>query len=99
MPMSRRNSGSMRSIGWTAVTAVAMVALLSACGNKSKKIVLEGERKPIVELNDAVTPDEALSAVPVTLPQPYANPEWPQAGGYASHAMYHLALGPTPHVV
>lgn len=99
MPMSRRNSGYTRSVGWTAVTAVALVALLSACGNKEKKIVLEGERKAIVELNDVVTPDEALKAVPVTLPQPYANPEWPQAGGYPNHAMHHLALGASPRIV
>lgn len=99
MPMSRRNSGYTRSVGWTAVTAVALLALLSSCGGKEKKIVLEGERKSIVELNDVVTPDEALKAVPVTLPQPYANPEWPQAGGYANHAMHHLALGSSPRII
>ena len=99
MPMSRCNSGYTRSVGWTAVTAVALIALLSSCGGKEKKVILEGERKSIVELNDVVTPDEALKAVPVTLPQPYANPEWPQAGGYANHAMHHLALGPSPRIV
>jgi hypothetical protein len=99
MPMSRRNYGFPRAAVWTALTAVAMVAMLSGCGNKAKKIVLEGERKPIVELNDAVTPDEALKAVPVSLPQPYLNPEWPQAGGYANHAMHHLALGPSPRII
>jgi outer membrane protein assembly factor BamB len=99
MSMPRRNSGFPRAAAWTALTAVAMMAMLSACGSKAKKIVLEGERKPIVELNDAVTPDEALKAVPVTLPQPYLNPEWPQAGGYANHAMQHLALGPSPRII
>ena len=81
MSMSRRNSRPLRSAGVAAVSAVALIALLSACGGKEKKIVLEGERKPIVELSDAVQPDEALQAVRVTLPKPYLNPEWPQAGG------------------
>ena len=63
MPMSRRNYGYTRSVGWTAVTAVALLALLSSCGGKEKKIVLEGERKAIVELNDVVTPDEAAQNV------------------------------------
>ena len=35
----------------------------------------------------------------VLLPQPFANPDWPQPGGYASHAMYHLQLGNSLHVV
>jgi outer membrane protein assembly factor BamB len=99
MPMSRRNPGALRRTGWAAVSAVAMIALLTACGNKEKKIVLEGERKPIVELNDTVQPDEALKAVEVKLPQPYLNPEWPQAGGYANHAMHHLQLSASPRIV
>ena len=28
---------------------------------------------------------------PVVLPPPYTNPDWPQPGGYAGNAMYHLA--------
>ncbi|MEN3973736.1 PQQ-binding-like beta-propeller repeat protein [Emcibacter sp. SYSU 3D8] len=99
MPMFRSNSGSAHSAAWTAVTMVALVALLSSCSGKEKKVILEGERKSIVELNDVVTPDEALKAVPVTLPQPFANPDWPQAGGYANHAMHHLALGAAPRII
>jgi outer membrane protein assembly factor BamB len=99
MPISRRNPGALRRTGWTAISVVALIALLTACGNKEKKIVLEGERKPIVELNDTVQPDEALKAVDVKLPQPYLNPEWPQAGGYANHAMHHLQLSPSPRIV
>ena len=35
----------------------------------------------------------------VLLPEPFANPDWPQPGGYASHAMYHLQLGGSLHVI
>src|SRR5262249_41106895 len=31
----------------------------------------------------------------VRLPEPYANTEWPQPGGFSTHAMQHLAAGET----
>jgi outer membrane protein assembly factor BamB len=99
MPMSRRNSGSMRTLGRAAFSVAVIAALLAGCNGKAKKVILEGERKPIVELNDTVEVDEAQKALDVRLPQPYLNPDWPQAGGYASHAMYHLQLGPSPRIV
>jgi outer membrane protein assembly factor BamB len=79
---------------------LVVAGLLSACGGgKDKKVVLEGERRSIVELSEQVAIDPALSDVDVRLPKPYLNPEWPQAGGYASHAMQHLQLSPTPRIV
>jgi outer membrane protein assembly factor BamB len=45
--------------------------------------------------DETVRPDPALAAIPVQLPPPYRNPEWPQPGGFSSNAMYHLeAPGP-----
>src|SRR5690606_37467113 len=38
-------------------------------------------------------PDPQLADTPVVLPKPWHNSDWPQAGGYPSHAMQHLALG------
>ena len=58
-----------------------------APSNKSK---LRGERIPLTALDDALKPDAALQATPVLLPPPYRNPEWPQPGGFASNAIYHL---------
>ena len=59
-----------------------------APNNKSK---LRGERIPLTALDDALKPDAgADQAAPVTLPPPYRNPEWPQPGGFASNAVYHL---------
>ena len=37
-------------------------------------------------------PDPEAAKIAVVLPPPYRNPEWPQPGGYASNAMYHLAV-------
>jgi len=83
--------------------AFAAILLLSGCSvwedigdtvgdwfapnNKSK---LRGERIPLTALDDALKPDAALQATPVVLPPPYRNPEWPQPGGFASNAAYHL---------
>ncbi|HZT17750.1 MAG TPA: PQQ-binding-like beta-propeller repeat protein [Dongiaceae bacterium] len=54
---------------------------------------LPGKRISVLQLNSSLAADPALADVKVELPQPFANPDWPQPGGYANHAMYHLQLG------
>src|SRR5215468_4521931 len=56
-----------------------------------KKSNLRGVRIPVMSLDSDLKPDPTIQATPVQLPPPYRNPEWPQPGGYASNAMYHLA--------
>lgn len=60
---------------------------------EESKEKLPGKRVSVLALDSKLEPDPQLKAVKVTLPPPYANPAWPDAGGYPSHAMYHLALG------
>lgn len=76
----------------TAVALAACVALVG-CGG-TKKVQLEGKRISVLELEKTLTPDPKLEAIPITLPAPFTNAAWPGAGGYANHAMYHLALAP-----
>jgi len=85
-------------------SAVLVAALLALVGcdtlsgvadslfSESKE-PLKGKRVSVLGLNHEFDPDPNLAAVPVRLPPPYDNPAWPDAGGYPSHAMYHLALG------
>ncbi len=86
---------------WARAVAVSAV-LLSGCdtitdfaeyitedANKEK---LHGERVSVLGLDSRIQPDPALSSQPVVLPRPVVNEDWPEAGGYASHAMQHLAL-------
>ncbi len=79
--------------------------LLSGCSlfpsyfGTSNKIPLPGKRVPILASETTLKPDPTLASAPVLLPVPYVNPTWPETGGYPSHAMYHLALGPTPHEI
>jgi len=37
--------------------------------------------------------DPELADAEILLPPPSINPDWPQAGGYANHAMHHIEVG------
>ncbi len=80
--------------------ALLVCALLSACGDDSwfgshAAAPLAGTRIAIIPEDAGLTPDAATSTV--VLPAPEVVPDWPQAGGFAPHAMYHLALGNDLH--
>lgn len=77
--------------------ATMLACLLAACnpfgGSDDDGPRLPGERISVLELERTLEADPRIADLDVGLPRPYANPEWPQAGGYANHAMHHLALG------
>ena len=78
--------------------AAALIAAIGGCDAvgdwfKDAKDPLPGKRISVLSLDRPVAVDAQLGAVPVQLPPPYVNPAGPEAGGYPSHAMYHLALG------
>lgn len=56
-----------------------------------KKSTLRGVRIPVMSLDSDLKTDATLTGTPILLPPPYSNADWPQPGGYASNAMYHLA--------
>jgi outer membrane protein assembly factor BamB len=83
---------------------LAMAVGLAGCqeaksflGFGTYKKTMPGQRVSVLQLNSSMVADPALADVKVLLPQPFANPEWPQPGGYPSHAMQHLALGESLH--
>src|SRR5215468_5935364 len=83
----------MRSVHLTAVLLAATFSL-AACDTffgEDKGPPLPGERISVLRLNRTLAPDPALSDLRVRLPEPYTNAEWPQPGGYSTHAMQHLA--------
>ena len=59
---------------------------------RDKKQPLTGERISVLGLDTQFDPDPQLASVPVTLPPPTTNADWPQPGGNAAHAMGHPAL-------
>jgi len=83
------------------LVVAAASLLLSGCAvfdtiggwfsSSGKKSNLRGVRIPVMSLDSELKVDATLAKEPVVLPPPYRNPDWPQPGGYASNAMYHLA--------
>src|SRR5215468_5078969 len=83
----------MRSVHLTAVLLAATFSL-AACDTffgEPDGPPLPGERISVLRLNRTLVPDPALADLRVRLPEPYANTEWPQPGGFSTHAMQHLA--------
>ncbi len=89
-----RTRSTLRTVLRAAVVAVLIAPLVAACSGKDKKQTrLKGERISVLAFEQTLRADPRLSSVQVRLPKPYVNDAWPQAGGYPTHAMHHLALG------
>jgi outer membrane protein assembly factor BamB len=89
-------------IGPVALPALGLAGLLalSGCGTflgegETDK-PLPGKRISILAVERGLSPDRAITDLEVTLPPPYVNDAWSQAGGTSAHAMYHLQLGDEP---
>jgi outer membrane protein assembly factor BamB len=83
--------------GCEAVDAVG--DLTNGWFSSAKKSNIKGQRISIMATDESLKPDPDLAQTPVVLPPPYRNPDWPEPGGYASNAMYHLeASGPLNQV-
>jgi len=75
--------------------AVCAALLLGGCGTwlgAKEKPPLPGERISVMAHQRTLAPDSQALKDPVVLPPPRVNPEWPQSGGYANHAMHHLEV-------
>jgi outer membrane protein assembly factor BamB len=58
--------------------------------SSSHKSHLKGERISVMSAEETIKADPDLATTKVVLPPPYTNPNWPEPGGYAANAMYHL---------
>jgi outer membrane protein assembly factor BamB len=79
---------------------LATLTLLSGCDyffGDPEAPPLPGERISVLKMSSALVIDPTLAQQQVVLPKPTTNPDWPQPGGYSTHAMYHLALGDNLH--
>jgi len=75
------------------VTLVLALAACSGSGKKKNAYDDEGrERIAILTSAQSLDADKALASLPVTLPRPYNNTSWTQAGGNAEHLVHHLSL-------
>lgn len=77
---------------------VALALAVSACSAVEDWIrpkeapPLEGERISVLAHNRSLGADKPLAEHRVLLPAPTPNASWPQAGGYANHAMHHVKV-------
>jgi outer membrane protein assembly factor BamB len=84
----------MRVLARAGLLALSLAAL-AGCHDifqNHAKEKLKGERVSVLTLDRTLEPDPALTSAAVVLPRPVLNTDWPQSGGYPSHAMQHLAL-------
>ena len=75
------------------VSALLASLPVAGCGIfDDKKQSLPGERISVLGLDRKIEPDPKLASTPITLPPATVNPDWPEPGGNANHAMSNLAL-------
>src|SRR3546814_7414817 len=90
-----------RSRKFLAVVALGAATILSGCGVGSlfggeSDPPLPGERLAVLSTDSTLEADPRIAELPVILPPPVDNPEWPQAGGTVDHAPVHVALSDSP---
>ena len=108
--MVRRNDKAGISRGWAHIALMyAVVLSLGACDTVSDTFdrwrgkgpapPLPGERISVLANDRTLSADDALAGKPIMLPAPTTNVSWPQAGGYANHAMHHTEVAVDIHRV
>lgn len=85
-----------RRMGWNGrLLALSTLLALGACeswiGGKEDP-PLPGTRISVLVHEQSLAPDPQAASREILLPPPSPNPSWPEAGGYANHAMYHIAV-------
>ncbi|MDG1996095.1 MAG: PQQ-binding-like beta-propeller repeat protein [Emcibacteraceae bacterium] len=81
-------------IGLSLVTAA-----LSSCGLSSAdnaRDTIEGDRIAVLTFEQTLQADPQLANLQITLPKPYVNENWAQAGGNVHHLMQHLSIADAP---
>lgn len=71
--------------------AVATVFVLAGCGKE--KLVIDGQRIPVLDTPEVVAADYMKGDIAITLPQPQYMSRWSQLGGNSCHNTGHIASG------
>jgi outer membrane protein assembly factor BamB len=76
------------------VSVLAASLTTGGCGlfDSANKVKLPGDRISVLGLEHSAEADPNLAAMPIALPPPAVNPDWPEPGGNPSHAMGNPAL-------
>jgi outer membrane protein assembly factor BamB len=68
----------------------AVGSLTNGWFSGGKKSKIKGERISVMSAEQSIKVDPDMAKAKVVLPPPYSNDAWPEPGGYAANAMYHL---------
>jgi outer membrane protein assembly factor BamB len=88
-----------RPIAWAC--ALVLAGSVAGCsdffsfdwlGTSKNKTPLPGKRIAVLQTTRDFEADPRIADDPVKLPRPQRNAEWPQAGGFPDHVMFHLEL-------
>lgn len=86
----------MRSLNGFKMMVAAMALMVAGCSSSDDKPPLEGERLSILQLQQDLTQERSvIPADQFKIPAAWSNKNWPQAGGYPSHALMHVSLSGT----
>ena len=83
---------------FTRILAVALAAYgFAGCDwfGGPEEPPLPGTRISVLQHERSLAPDPGGEETQILLPAPSVTTEWPQAGGYANHAMHHVEVGDT----
>ena len=76
---------------------VAGMLMLFGCGKE--KLVIDGERIPVLDKPEGITADYMKGDVKISLPAPTKNYRWAQSGGNSQHNFGHLSSAEKLHKI
>jgi outer membrane protein assembly factor BamB len=82
----------IRRLALVVVASMGLAACSSWLGGNSNP-PLPGKRISVLTRENSLEAEIKGGAAEIKLPPPEANEDWPQAGGYANHAMHHMEVG------
>lgn len=80
----------MRRLALVVVASLGLAACSSWLGENAAP-PLPGKRISVLSREKTLEPE--VKQLEIKLPPPEPNEDWPQAGGYANHAMHHMEVG------
>jgi outer membrane protein assembly factor BamB len=90
--MQQGDMRMMRRLAWVVVVSLALPGCANWLGEKEAP-PLPGKRISVLSREKVLEPEINGPTVEILLPPPEPNDDWPQAGGYANHAMHHMEVG------
>ena len=110
-PSRSSRLSAMRGLAASLILATVAAGALSGCagiktpdfmklraGSSSGKSKLPGERVAVLPDSEGLQPAAALKGVGYSLPEPHAQPNWPQAGGPPEAVIDHVIAAPAMEI-